>query len=123
MRILGLDLGKRHTGVAFVDTVPGFVMALDTIKHKRTEELIEILVRIIKEKNIDALAIGLPRLLDGSEGEQADYVRCIAEEISTAVHLPIQFIDERYSSYGTTKENADAKAACSIVETAMSQSR
>lgn len=121
MRILGLDLGKRRTGVAFADTGPGFVMALDTIKHWTTEELITALQQIITVKKVESLAIGLPRLPDGSEGEQVAYVRSVAGLIGTATQLPIQFIDERYSSYGTTKENADAKAACSIVEIAMNQ--
>ena len=121
MRILGLDLGKRRTGVAFADTRPGFVMALNTIKHTSTEGLISALQQIITDKKVESLAIGLPRLPDGSEGEQVDYVRSIAELIGSTTHLPIRFIDERYSSYGTTKENADAKAACSIVEIAMSQ--
>lgn len=121
MRILGLDLGKRRTGVAFADTGPGFVMALDTIKHTTTEDLIIDLRKIITDKKVETVAIGLPRLPDGSEGEQVNYVRSVAELINTTTHLPIRFIDERYTSYGTTKDNADAKAACSIVEIAMNQ--
>lgn len=119
MRILGLDVGKRRTGVAFAETALGIVMALDTIKHMNTDELITILIPIIKEKRVDELAIGLPRLLDGTEGEQATYVREVADIVSDSFHLPVHFIDERFSSYGTTKENADTKAACSIVEMAM----
>ncbi len=121
--LLGLDIGKRRTGVAFADTRSGIVMALDTLHHKDEDELIESIEAIVQERKIEKLAIGIPKLLDGTEGEQASYVRALAEEIGDVTSLPFVLIDERYSSYGTTKENADAKAACSILETALSQHR
>lgn len=119
MRFLGLDLGKRRTGVAFADSNLQIVMALSTIHHTTPEELIEALKQIVKERKIDTIAVGLPLLLDGSEGEQALYVRKVASMITQSLHRDVEYIDERYSSVGTTKENADTKAACSIVEIAM----
>ncbi len=121
MHLLGLDIGTKRTGVAFADTKAGFVVALDTIHHRSVDELCSSLSPIITSKKISELVIGLPRLLDGSEGAQSRSVREAAQSIATMFSLPITFMDERYSSMNATKESADSKAACSIVEVVVSQ--
>lgn len=121
MHLLGLDLGTRRTGVAFADTVSGFIVALDTISHKDIQELCTKLKGIIEAKKISELIIGLPRLLDGTEGSQSEIVRGFAEVLETTFMLPVTFIDERFSSMDATKKSADAKAACSILEVVISQ--
>lgn len=124
MRFLGLDLGGKRTGVAFGDDGPGFVVALDTIVTQNENELIEAVARIVKEKKIDVLAVGLPKLLDGTEGEQAGIARALAEKIKERVKLPLVLADERFSSYGAIDKNsADSKAACEIVEVVMRQGK
>ena len=121
MRLLGLDIGTRRTGVAFSEIPPGFIIALNTVHHRSTEDLCSALKAIIAEKKIDELVVGLPRLLDGSEGAQVRIVRETSAMLETMFHLPITFIDERFSSMGATKESADSKAACEILGVVVSQ--
>lgn len=122
MRILALDLGKRRTGVAFAESDGDFVIALETISHDSTDALIERISAIVSEKKVDALAIGLPFLPDGTEGEQARYVRMIAETIQKHLPLPQTFIDERYTTTSKSPcRDPDAVAACKIAEIALSK--
>ncbi len=122
MRILALDVGKRRTGVAFADKEADFVIALQTISHGNIGELIEAVLKIIEEKKIDELAIGLPLKLDGLDGEQSLYVRTFAETLAKHTPLPQRLIDERYtSSSASSCMDPDAVAACQIAEMALSK--
>ncbi len=120
-KLLALDLGKRRTGVALGYLPEDFVMSLDTLQATSQEDLIEKILSIIKQRNITTVAVGYPLLLDGTQGDQTMFVEeCITLLEEKGVKHILR-IDERYSSYGTTKENADAKAACSIADVALRQ--
>jgi putative Holliday junction resolvase len=79
------------------------------------------------------LVIGLPYNADGSEGPAAAAARGFAAELGTRYALPIELVDERYSSLEAgerlrgaresglrkrrvTKIDVDAAAACVILE-------
>lgn len=121
--ILALDIGGRRTGAALADTASGFVVALDTIKHTSTKELVAGVASIVQSKKISTLAVGLPILLGGEEGEQANHTKTVAEEIRKAVNLPLIFVDERYTTQSPKNVDPDAKAACHIAEIALSRAK
>ncbi len=122
--LLGIDAGTRRTGVAFADTKAGFVMALDTIRHRSIEELVNRIVLLAKQRNASEIVIGLPCLPQGDEGKQAVLVRELAEILKKTLGLPVTLIDERYSTYGTQPgTDPDAKAACEILSVVIDQRR
>jgi len=116
MKILALDIGKKHTGVAYADSDFGILSALPTIHHKNADELIFALREIIDTKKIDSLILGLPLLLDGTEGEQAEFTKEIGDMLKKRFGKPIQYIDERLSNLGNDQNNDHAKAACSLAQ-------
>jgi putative holliday junction resolvase len=122
--VLALDIGKRRTGIAFGDTKAGMLAALDTVSHKTIEELIDKLKPIIKTKHTTKLYVGMPLLLDGTEGEQARFVRDTVDVLSKSLNLPVECIDERYTS-GVTHQNQDpdAKAACALLGVVLDRER
>ena len=118
MRLLALDLGKRHTGVAFGDDKTQFVVALDTVHHVSIDELIERLHVIIAERKVERLVIGLPKLPDGTEGEQARWVKKAVHALEAALQLPVTLLDERFTSKreaGKPGNDDNAKAACALL--------
>lgn len=115
-RLLGIDLGTRRTGLAFADTTVGLLCALDTISHNTTEDLEMQLAEIVRMKRIDEFVIGIPRLPGGEEGEQARTTRAMSAMIGDAFGLPVTLVDERFSSYGACGVDADAKAACALLD-------
>ena len=54
--------------------------------------------RIIEEKEIGGIVLGLPLQMNGEEGEMAQEVRAFAAKLSEQTDLPILFWDERLSS-------------------------
>ncbi len=117
--ILALDIGTKRTGLAYAQTGQGFVMALDTVRHDSTDELIALLRSIAQGKKIGELVVGLPRLLSGAEGKQAGLVRKTADAIAAALNLPVTFVDERFTSGAGERVDPDARAACAILTIAL----
>lgn len=123
MRLLSLDIGTRRTGAAFGDTDADIIMALNTIHHTTTDELSAAVEKIVTEKGIQELFIGLPLLPSGGEGEQALLVREMANTLMHSTGLPVTFIDERYTTDAMLQKESDAKAACEILEIAIQKRR
>lgn len=96
MRALGLDVGARRIGVALSDELGLLAGPLTTI-NARGHAFVEI-ARIIVERGVEVLVVGLPRSLSGDEGPQARTVRAFAERLEPLVQVPIVFWDERYTT-------------------------
>ncbi len=75
MRLLGLDIGMRRTGVAYFEDATGIVLPLQTITTGDPAVLVKSIQDLCEARRIDRLVIGLPRLPSGEEGEQAEFVR------------------------------------------------
>ena len=98
MIILGIDLGKARTGVAICDKGELLASPLTVVTEYHREQLVEKLAVLAKENKAELLAVGLPRNMDGSEGESAQNAREIGALLEAATGLPVEFVDER----GTT---------------------
>lgn len=122
MGLLALDIGKRKTGIAYGERESGFVVALETLRHRSDDELIAGVKKIALSRSIDTLIIGLPLLLDGSVGEQATYVRTVGDAIGAVLSLQPTYIDERFSNAGGGKGD-DATAACAILSVFLDQQK
>jgi putative Holliday junction resolvase len=99
--VLGLDYGSVVLGVAIAD--PGLVIGspLTSITRKKFTLDAEQLVKIIKDRNIGGLIVGLPKNMDGSEGISAQSARAFVRNLmnfSTMPPIPISFWDERLST-------------------------
>ncbi|MBI5155638.1 Holliday junction resolvase RuvX [Candidatus Peregrinibacteria bacterium] len=118
MKLLSLDIGTRHTGVAYYDSAIGVVMPLDTIEHVSEEEMLSSVSKLIQERHIDHLYVGLPLLPSGKDGSQAGIVRTILKKIE-AFGTPCSLIDERYTTPKTGQSDGNAAAACSLLNIAL----
>ncbi len=101
---MGLDPGSVVIGVAVSD--PGFIVAspltgLNCAKKFADDAV--ALVKIIRDRNIGGIIIGLPKNMDGSEGPSAQSARALARNLIERGNLPdpdmpITFWDERLST-------------------------
>ncbi|MGG6268635.1 Holliday junction resolvase RuvX [Leptolyngbya sp. AN03gr2] len=96
---LGLDVGKKRIGVAGCDGTGLIATGLTTITRKSYPQTIEDLRQIVLDRNVEILVLGLPYSMDGSIGKQAIHVQKFGETISKALSLPIDYVDERLTSY------------------------
>lgn len=102
MRYLALDIGRKHTGVAFCDSTVNIPLPLETIHHEDDGELVRAVSVLAKARRVNTLILGLPLMPGGEEGEEVDHVRAVASQISgECPAIRIEFLDERETSKGS----------------------
>ena len=97
-RILGLDVGTKTIGLALSDATRIVATPHRTIKRTTFKEEAGILRAIIDDMDVDALVIGLPVSMDGTEGTRCQSVRQFAANLLETIDLPTAFWDERLST-------------------------
>ena len=98
-RLLALDLGERRIGVAISDPIGVVARPLTTILRASRREDFEAIADLVSSNEAQRIIVGLPLSLDGTEGPQARRIRRYADRLAQAVDIPLEFWDERYSSY------------------------
>ena len=95
--ILSLDWGQKKIGVAVLPATINVPVPLGILENNNKKDILEHLIFWVKEYQVDKIIIGLPISLSGQEGAQAETVRnetMILQELG----LPLEFVDERFSS-------------------------
>ena len=96
--IAGLDLGTKTIGVAVSDGLRGVASPLTVIRRVKFTADAEALLKIVADRALVGLVLGLPRNMDGSEGPRAQSTRAFARNLERLTPLPISFWDERLST-------------------------
>ena len=97
MRYLAVDYGLKRTGLAVCDrdeTLCSPLRVIDT-----SARLIDELLKVIAAERIEAIVVGLPMNMDGTEGQMARKTRAFAAALVKRTDLPIHFHDERLTSH------------------------
>ncbi len=98
MVILSVDYGRVRTGVAVCDKNEVIASPAAVIKEVRQEVLAEKITELCRQTGAEQIVLGLPKNMDGTEGESAHNVRSFSEVLQKASGLPVVLQDER----GTT---------------------
>ena len=98
MKIMAVDLGKARTGIAVCDESEMLASPVTVIHEHNEEHLLKKIAQIVFEQQPKLLVVGLPRNMDGSEGESAQRCRSFAEKLQNETQLAVTLRDER----GTT---------------------
>lgn len=106
--VAGLDLGTKTIGVAVSDRLRGVASPLTTIRRTKFIEDAAALLKIVAEREIGGLVLGLPRNMDGSEGPRCQSTRAFARNLSRLTDLPITFWDERLSTVAAERALLEA---------------
>lgn len=101
MRYLAIDLGDKRTGIAIGDDLTGIVTPHEVlmVPIKPTHDrLLDAIATSIDRFGPDALVLGMPFNMDGSEGPQAKSTREFGESLAARTGLEVHYQDERLSS-------------------------
>jgi len=99
MRYLGLDLGTKTLGVAVSDLTGTIATSLTILRHDENHEyLIEELKKIISEKNVETIILGLPKNMNNTIGERGEMVLSFKEKLEKSINLPVILEDERLTT-------------------------
>ena len=95
MVIISVDVGKARTGLAVCDKGMFLASPLLVIDDRCRENVIKKVAEIADEKHARRIVVGLPRNMDGSEGESAVSAREFAAALEEITEIPIVLYDER----------------------------
>lgn len=98
MIIMSVDLGKARTGIAVCDKTEFLASPYKVIFQKSPSKLLDDVVQSAKETKAELIVVGLPKNMDGSEGESAKNAREFADKLSELTGIETVMQDER----GTT---------------------
>ncbi|MDD5932495.1 MAG: Holliday junction resolvase RuvX [Oscillospiraceae bacterium] len=95
MRIMAIDYGDAHTGIAISDPT-GFLAGYTTvIDAYRPEVVVQRVCALVREHGVEELVLGYPKNMDGSLGPRAEKAEALAEMLKEASSLPVILWDER----------------------------
>lgn len=95
MIIMAVDLGKARTGIAVSDKTEYLASPVKVISEHNRERLLSAVSDTAREIKAELVVVGLPKNMDGSEGESAKNAREFAELLSEELSLEVKLWDER----------------------------
>lgn len=98
MIIMSVDLGKARTGIAVCDKTEFLASPYTVIFEKSPKALPNKVAQAAKDVKAELIVVGLPKNMDGSEGESAQNARAFAETLRELTSIETVMQDER----GTT---------------------
>lgn len=105
--LLAFDFGVERIGVAVGEALLGQARALTTIAAPDNDTRFARIGKLIEEWQAQRLVVGLPLALDGSEHEMSARCRRFAHQLEGRFGLPVELIDERFSSTEAEARLAD----------------
>ena len=129
MKIMAIDYGDVRTGIAVSDVTEMLVGTTDVICAYTPEKAAQEIAERVKRYGAEALVMGYPKNMDGSEGTRAEIYRAFAKRVEEATGLPVALWDERRTTVDAhrilsdnnihgkkRKQTVDAVAASLILE-------
>jgi putative Holliday junction resolvase len=106
--LFGLDLGEKTIGVAVSDVLRGVATPLQLIRRRKFTEEANELFALMRGRSADAIVLGLPLNMDGTEGPRCQSVRAFARNLLRLdPALSIAFWDERLSTMAVNRMLVD----------------
>ncbi len=110
MKLLSLDIGDRRIGIACGDTDVRIATPVDVITRTTQDADARTIAALVRKYEVEQLVVGLPRNMDGTAGDQANAVIAYAEQLASALHLPMTLWDERLSTVEATRRRNETGA-------------
>ncbi len=98
MRVIGLDVGERRTGVASGDTETGLAVPVGVIESGADGPAVAEVVREARDREASVIVVGMPYSMSGRIGPQAEAVGRFLELLRAAADIEIETVDERLST-------------------------
>ena len=103
MRVLALDVGDATIGVAISDPLKIIAQGLASVRRVELKEDLRLIRRLVEEHEAEKIVVGLPKMMSGELGVQAQKVQSFVESLRKEVEIPIVFWDERLTTVAANR--------------------
>ena len=136
MRVLGIDYGTKRHGLAVSDPLKIFSQPAGLVERQGSDLGLAKIARVIEEKEVERIVVGLPFHMDGRPGDHHDEVLALVAALEERFGLPVETVDERLTTVQAErtlaltrmtrkkrKERVDQMAAQLILQAWLDRSR
>ena len=103
-RYMSLDIGDATIGVAVSDLLGLTAQGIETIHRTELSADLDRLAALVREYEVAALVAGLPKHMNGDEGERCQIVRTFMAEVAERLpEMEIHYWDERLSTVAASR--------------------
>ena len=115
---LAFDYGVKRIGIAVGNSYSRLAQPLKTLQNKNMDETFNAIQKLVKEWEVNVFVVGLPTHPDGAEHEMTRRAKRFGNQLNGRLNLPVQWVDERYSSAVAEDQlgDVDSQAAILILE-------
>ena len=107
-RYLCLDYGTKRVGVALSDETLSLASPAQYLEINPFKTFLAQLRKIITDKQVSLIVIGIPRNMDGSYGPSAEGARDFVSRLKELFVVPIVTVDERLSTVEASRRLQEA---------------
>ncbi len=110
MRVLGVDYGDRHIGLALSDPLLITAQPLGSYELTGRESVDRQYFRdLVVKHDVGEIVLGNPLRMDGSSGTRTEKTRVFAVWLEKAVGKPVTLLDERLTTRQALRTLDDEK--------------
>jgi putative Holliday junction resolvase len=106
--VLAIDVGTVRVGVASTDESETFASPLATLSRSKEAQLWQRLGDEVTQRSVATVVVGLPKNLDGTEGDAARSARDFGENVASRLAVSVEYWDERFTSVAAERSLLDA---------------
>lgn len=107
VRILGLDIGAKRIGLALSDPAGEYAFPAGALERTARKADLAALCELAREHEVGQIVLGLPIHMDGRQGPEAEAARSFASDLAARSGLPVELIDERWTSIEAERSLAE----------------
>lgn len=95
-RILGIDYGRKRSGIAVTDPLKIIANGLTTVP---SHTLIEFIQGYVAKESVEKIVVGFPKQLNGDPSESMKYITPFLNRLKKVIpDIPVEMYDERFTS-------------------------
>lgn len=136
MKIMAIDYGDAHTGIAISDATGTLAGFSTVINSRRAETVAQEICALIPQHGVTELVLGYPKNMDGTVGPRAEKAADFGQTLRQLTGLPVTLWDERRTTIDAhnilfnngqnakkRKKTVDAVAAALMLEGYLTRKR
>lgn len=121
-RVMGIDYGSRHIGIALSDELRITASGYETVNWNGEDDewALNRIAEIVKEKNVGVIVLGKPRRTDGGQSETEVKANAFGEKLEELTGIAPILKDERYTTVIASRylheQNIKAKKQKKVID-------